>query len=105
MPLGDDTECEITTKKVLKNSTFFNILQTDEGFLAVQSFLVSHQKLYLDQITFTEILSNILTEFDEYEAIEIFDILETSGDGVITIREFYVFILLQSAVENNQALK
>jgi Ca2+-binding EF-hand superfamily protein len=80
------------------------VLQSDEGFLSLQSFLVSHQTLYLDQITFQNILSNILADYDEFEAVEVFDILETTGDGVLTIKEFYVFALLQAAVESDQAL-
>lgn len=105
LPIGDDKESAETCKKVLKNNSFFSVLQTDEGFLSVQSFLVSHQKLYLDQITFQNILLNIVEEYDEFEAVEIFDILETTGDGTITIKEFYVFTLLQAAVENDQTLQ
>ena len=104
LPIGDDRRCEETAIKVLKNHTFFDILQTDEGFLSLQSYLHSFQRLYLDQVTFENILSNILYEYDEFEAIEIFDLLETKGDGCITIKEFYIFILLQAAVESNQTL-
>lgn len=105
LPIGDNKELSETRRKVLKNQTFFDVLQTDEGFLSLQSFLVSHQTLYLDQISFQNILSDILENYDEFEAVEIYDVLETSGDGLLTIKEFYVFALLQAAVENDQALQ
>lgn len=104
LPIGDNRECAETSKKVLKSQSFFDVLQTDEGFLSLQSFLVSHQQLYLDQITFQSILVNILEEYEEFEAIEIFDVLETTGNGVLTIKEFYVFVLLLAAIESEQAL-
>jgi len=104
LPIGDDKEWEEICAKVLKSHTFFEILQTDEGFLSLQSFLVSFQTLYIDQITFQNILSQILDEYDDFDSVEYFDILETTGDGVITVKEFYVFALLQAAIENEQAL-
>lgn len=70
----------------------------------MQSFLLSYQRLYFDQITFENIVASIFEEYDEFETIEIFDLLETKGDGFLTVKELYVFILLQAAVEDNQAL-
>ncbi|CAI2372355.1 unnamed protein product [Moneuplotes crassus] len=105
LPLGLPKELEEIKRKVLESKTFYDVLQTDEGLLALQSFLVSYQTMYLDQFTFQTMLGNILENYDEFEAIEIYDILEPSGGGVISIKEFYVFILLVAAICDEKSLE
>jgi hypothetical protein len=56
-------------------------------------------------MTFQILLTQILENYDEYEAVEHFDLLETSGDGVLTIKELYMFLLLISAGESKEALE
>ena len=113
-----------SAKKQHSRHSFYEILQTQEGFLALQNYFIksiailesngisslyqyknlSTFSLDVDEFSFQKLLSAVLEGIDDFDALEIFDCLETVGVGTLSFREFAVLVFLFAAKEARQLL-
>jgi hypothetical protein len=57
--------------------------------------------LDVDEFGLFQILSAVIMDLDEVEALEIFDNLDSQGSGVVGFRGFSSLVFLLSAYESN----
>eukprot|EP01022_Parablepharisma_sp_SALTPOND_P004589 TRINITY_DN120599_c0_g1_i1.p3 TRINITY_DN120599_c0_g1~~TRINITY_DN120599_c0_g1_i1.p3 ORF type:complete len:285 (-),score=27.04 TRINITY_DN120599_c0_g1_i1:3333-4091(-) len=93
--------------------SLYSVLQTNEGFLALQEhFLKSlnefHQEetgpplLSADEFMLNRILSDVLENIEEIYLLDTFDTIDPLCTGSIGFKEFYMCVLLWAAKEEGQ---
>ena len=106
-PASSAPEIKLSINPEIK---LYELLQTNEGFLALQEYFLrslnepqdeggSKSTLLADEFAFSRMISGLLDNVDEIYLLDTFDTIDPKCNGAIGFKEFYLYVLLWAAKE------
>ena len=106
------------TPGVTERTSFYEILQSNDGFLSLQEYFLRNLNgakgddetrlkgrqavLEADEFAFGRVIMRILGNIDEIYILDTFDTIDSRCTGTIGFKEFYICVLMWAAKEEGE---